>query len=379
MNRLRAAHTPVISTVRKSVEVIEQRSKIKHSPKGSIKRRMIPMSKKLRIGVIGAGRIGKLHANNLASRVPNAELAAISDVYEPAAKELAEKLGVPAYYNDYHKILEDPTIDAVFICSSTDTHSPISMEAAKAGKHIFCEKPIDHDIDKIRPVLEEVKKAGVRYQVGFNRRFDRNFKHVHDVVQAGGIGDVQIVKVTSRDPEAPPLSYVKVSGGIFVDMTIHDFDMVRYLSGSEVEEVSAVGACLVNPEIGKAGDVDTCIITLKFANGALGVIDNSRQAVYGYDQRIEVFGSKGCITADNETPNNTTLYTADAVTKEKPLWFFLERYNDAFITEECAFVESCLNGTDTVVGAFDGLQPVLIAIAAKESCEKGGVPVKVMK
>ena len=337
------------------------------------------MSKKLRIGVIGAGRIGKLHANNLASRVPNAELAAVSDVYEPAAKELAEKLGVPAYYSDYHKILEDPAIDAVFICSSTDTHSPISIEAARAGKHIFCEKPIDHDLDKIRPVLEEVKKAGVKYQVGFNRRFDRNFKHVHEVVKNGGIGDVQIVKVTSRDPEAPPLSYVKVSGGIFVDMTIHDFDMVRYLSGSEVEEVSAFGACLVNPEIGAAGDVDTCIITLKFANGALGVIDNSRQAVYGYDQRIEVFGSKGCITADNETPNNTTLCTADAVTREKPLWFFLERYNDAFIAEECAFVESCLNGTETAVGAFDGLQPVLIAIAAKESCEKGGAPVKVMK
>lgn len=337
------------------------------------------MSRKLRIGVIGAGRIGKLHSNNLATRVPNAELAAISDVYEPAAKELAEKLGVPNYYNDYHKILEDPTIDAVFICSSTDTHSPISIEAAKAGKHIFCEKPIDHDLDKIKAVLEEVRKAGVKYQVGFNRRFDRNFKHVHEVVQSGGIGDVQIVKVTSRDPEAPPLSYVKVSGGIFVDMTIHDFDMVRYLSGSEVEEVSAVGACLVNPEIGQAGDVDTCIITLKFANGALGVIDNSRQAVYGYDQRIEVFGSKGCITADNETPNNTTLYTADGVQKEKPLWFFLERYNDAFIAEENSFVDACLNGTDTAVGAFDGLQPVLIAIAAKESCEKGGVPVKVMK
>ena len=337
------------------------------------------MSRKLRIGVIGAGRIGKLHSNNLVSRVPNAELVAISDVYEPAAKELAEKLNVPNYYNDYHKILEDPTIDAVFICSSTDTHSPISIEAAKAGKHIFCEKPIDHDLDKIKAVLEEVKKAGVKYQVGFNRRFDRNFKHVHEVVKNGGIGDVQIVKVTSRDPEAPPLSYVKVSGGIFVDMTIHDFDMVRYLSGSEVEEVSAVGACLVNPEIGQAGDVDTCIITLKFANGALGVIDNSRQAVYGYDQRIEVFGSKGCITADNETPNNTTYYTADGVMKEKPLWFFLERYNDAFIAEENSFVDACLNGTDTVVGAFDGLQPVLIAIAAKESCEKGGVPVKVMK
>lgn len=335
--------------------------------------------KKLKIGIIGAGRIGKLHANNLAYRVPGAELAAISDVYEPAAKELAEKLGVSFYTSDYHKVLADPSIDAVFICSSTDTHSPISIEAAKAGKHIFCEKPIDHDLDKIRTVLEEVKKAGVKYQVGFNRRFDKNFKHVHDVVQAGGIGDVHIVKVTSRDPEAPPLSYVKVSGGIFVDMTIHDFDMVRYLSGSEVEEVSAFGACLVNPEIGKAGDVDTCIITLKFANGALGVIDNSRQAVYGYDQRIEVFGSKGCITADNETPNNTTLYTKEAVTKEKPLWFFLERYNDAFNVEECAFIDSCLNDKDTVVGAFDGLQPVLIAIAAKESCEKGGVPVKVMK
>ncbi len=337
------------------------------------------MSKKLRIGVIGAGRIGKLHANNLATRVPNAELAAISDVYEPAAKELAEKLGVPAYYSDYHKILEDPTIDAVFICSSTDTHSPISIEAAKAGKHIFCEKPIDHDLDKIKVVLDEVKKAGVKYQVGFNRRFDRNFSHVHDVVKNGGIGDVQIVKVTSRDPEAPPISYVKVSGGIFVDMTIHDFDMVRYLSGSEVEEVSAFGACLVNPDIAKEGDVDTCIITLRFANGALGVIDNSRQAVYGYDQRIEVFGSKGCITAENETPNNTTLYTADAVTKEKPLWFFLERYNEAFITEECSFVDACLNDTDTVVGAFDGLQPVLIGLAAKESCEKGGIPVKVRK
>ena len=335
------------------------------------------MSKKLKIGIIGAGRIGKLHANNLVNRVPDAELVAVSDVYAPAAKELAEKLNIPKWYDDYRRILEDRDIDAVFICSSTDTHSPISIEAARAGKHIFCEKPIDHDLDKIKVVLDEVERAGVKYQVGFNRRFDRNFKHVHEVVQNGGIGDVQIVKVTSRDPEAPPLSYVKVSGGIFVDMTIHDFDMVRYLSGSEVTEVSAVGACLVNPEIGEAGDVDTCIITLRFANGALGVIDNSRQAVYGYDQRIEVFGSKGCITADNETPNNTTLYTADGVTKETPLWFFLERYNDAFIAEENAFVDACLNDRPTAVGAFDGLQPVRIAIAAKESCEKGGVPVKV--
>ena len=337
------------------------------------------MSEKLRIGIIGAGRIGKLHAANLVNRVPGAEVAAVSDVVADAAKDLAESLGIPAYYQDYHKILEDPAIDAVFICSSTDTHSPISIEAALKGKHIFCEKPIDHDLDKIEAVLKAVKEAGVKYQVGFNRRFDRNFRHVRDVVASGGIGDVQIVKVTSRDPSAPPISYVKVSGGIFVDMTIHDFDMVRYLSGSEVEEVSTFGACLVDPEIGKAGDVDTCIISLRFKNGALGVIDNSRQAVYGYDQRVEVFGSKGMIAAENETPNNTTYYTADGVYKEKPLYFFLECYNDAFIQEETEFVSACLEDRETPVGSFDGLQPVLIAIAAKKSWELGGAPVKVEK
>lgn len=335
------------------------------------------MDKTLRIGVIGAGRIGKLHANNLKNRVPNAELATISDINFKAAQELAEKLGVQKVYTDYHKILEDKSIDAVFICASTDMHSPISIEAAKAGKHIFCEKPIDHDLGKIDAVLAAVKEAGVKYQVGFNRRFDRNFKHMREVVQNGGVGDVQIVKVTSRDPQAPPASYIATSGGIFMDMTIHDFDMVRYLTGSEVAEVSVFGACLVDPAIGEAGDVDTCIISLRFKNGALGVIDNCRQAVYGYDQRVEVFGSKGCIKAQNETANNTVLYTADAVISEKPLWFFLERYNDAFIEEAKDFVEACLNNTETPVGAFDGLQPIKIAIAAKKSWELGGKPVKV--
>ena len=337
------------------------------------------MSKTLKIGIIGAGRIGKLHAENLVNQVSGAEVVAVSDVHLPSAQALAERLSIPKVYEDYHQIINDPQIDAVFICSSTDTHSPISMEAAQAGKHIFCEKPIDHDLDKIKAVLDIVKRTGVKYQVGFNRRFDRNFKHVRDVVKSGGIGDVHIVKVTSRDPEAPPLSYVKSSGGIFVDMTIHDFDMVRYLSGSEVTEVSTFGACLINPEIAQAGDVDTCIINLRFQNGALGVIDNSRQAVYGYDQRIEVFGSKGMIAAENETANNTTWYTADGVTREKPLWFFLERYNAAFIQEEKDFVEACLTGTETPVGSFDGLQPVLIAIAAKKSWELGGASVKVEK
>ena len=335
------------------------------------------MERKLRIGVIGAGRIGKLHANNLKNAVPGAEVAAISDVNFAAAKALAEKLGISKVYEDYQKILEDKEIDAVFICASTDMHSPISIASAQAGKHIFCEKPIDHDLEKIARVLKEVKKAGVKYQVGFNRRFDRNFKHVREVVKDGKIGDIHIVRVTSRDPEAPPASYVKTSGGIFVDMTIHDFDMVRYLTGSEVEEVSTFGAVLVDPEIGKAGDVDTCIINLRFKNGALGVIENSRQAVYGYDQRVEVFGSKGCISAENETANNTTLMTAEAVTKEKPLWFFLERYNDAFIQEAREFVDACLKDKEPSVGAFDGLQPVKIAIAAKKSWQLGGQPVKV--
>ena len=332
---------------------------------------------KLNIGVIGAGRIGKLHANNLVNRIPRANLVAVSDVNLEAAKELADSLGVKDAYRDYRDILARPDINAVLICAPTAQHSPISNEAAQAGKQIFCEKPIDHDLKKIEAVLEAVKKAGVKYQVGFNRRFDRNFKKVRDRVQAGDVGDVHIVKVTSRDPAPPSAEYAKSSGGIFVDMTIHDFDMVRYLTGSEVEEVSVFGAVLVDPAIGEAGDVDTCIITLRFGNGALGVIDNSRQAVYGYDQRIEVFGAKGCVTADNETANNTVLYTADAVTTEKPLWFFLERYNDAFIEEVREFVDACLDGTDTPVGAFDGLQPVRIAIAAKKSWQQGGKPVKV--
>lgn len=335
------------------------------------------MSKALRIGVIGAGRIGKLHAANLATRVPGAELAAISDVYEPAAETLAKELGVPAYGSDYHAILKDATIDAVFVCSSTDTHSQVSIDAARAGKAIFCEKPIDHDLDKIRAVLDEVERAGVKYQVGFNRRFDRNFMRVRAAVQDGEIGAPHIVKITSRDPEAPPIPYVKVSGGMFVDMTIHDFDMARYLSGSEPVEVSAFGACLVDPRIAQAGDVDTCVITMRLANGALCVIDNSRQAVYGYDQRVEVFGSKGCIMADNETPNDTTLLTAEGVRREKPLWFFLERYADAYVAEAGAFVRACLEGTETPVGAFDGLQPVRIAIAAKMSHDRGGAPVKI--
>lgn len=331
--------------------------------------------KTLKIGVVGAGRIGKLHVGNLTARVKNESVVAVTDVVAESAKALAQQYGIPKVYGDYKELVSDPEIDAVFVCSSTDTHSIIAYDAVMAGKHVFCEKPIDFDLGRIQKVVSAVERKGVKFQVGFNRRFDRNFKHVKDVVAAGKIGAPHIVMVTSRDPEPPPISYVKVSGGIFLDMMIHDFDMVRYLSGSEVTEVFTNGVVLVDPEIGKAGDVDTAIVTLKFANGAIGVINNSRKAVYGYDQRVEVFGSRGCITADNETPNLTTLYTEDGVMREKPLYFFLERYNDAFIAEEQSFVNAVLEDKPTLVNATDGLKPVLIAIAAKQSLESGE-PVK---
>ncbi len=331
--------------------------------------------KTLNIGVVGAGRIGRLHVSNIMSRIPNATVLAVSDVVADSAKALAKQWNIPRVYGDYKELVADPEIDAVLVCSSTDTHSIIAYDAVMANKHVFCEKPIDFDLDRIKKVIDAVAQQGVKFQVGFNRRFDRNFKKVHDTVAAGGIGEAQIVMVTSRDPAPPPVAYVKVSGGIFLDMMIHDFDMVRYLSGSEVTEVYSNGVVLVDPAIGEAGDVDTAIVTLKFANGAIGVINNSRKAVYGYDQRVEVFGSRGCITAENETPNLTTLYNEEGVIREKPLYFFLERYNDAFIEEMNGFVTAVLEDKPTLVDATDGLKPVLIALAAKKSLETG-MPVK---
>ncbi len=221
----------------------------------------------------------------------------------------------------------------MFICSSTDTHAQIIEEAAEAGKQIFCEKPIALDLAKIDHALAAVERAGVKLQIGFNRRFDPNFKRVRDAVAAGEIGTPHVLRITSRDPRPPPIAYVKVSGGIFLDMTIHDFDMARYLVGSEVESVYAAGAVLVDPEIGKAGDIDTTIITLQFANGVLGAIDNSRKAVYGYDQRVEVFGSAGMVACSNDLPNSAVVSNAGGVHGALPLFFFVERYTESYIAE----------------------------------------------
>lgn len=330
----------------------------------------------LKVGIIGAGRIGRVHSESISKYVKGAEIKAISDV--KITEELtswAKSMGIPEVYDDYKKILQDPEIDAVLVCSSTNTHAPISIEAAQAGKHVFCEKPVDADPAKIREVLAAVEKAGVKFQVGFNRRFDHNFKAIKDRVAAGDIGEPHVIRVTSRDPEAPPIEYVKASGGMFFDMTIHDFDMIRYLSGSEVEEVFAVGTVLVNPEIGKAGDIDTAVITLKLKNGAIGVIDNSRKAAYGYDQRAEVFGSKGAIHITNDTGSTAVFSGENGVVAEKPKYFFLERYMQSFADEISCFVDSVVNDKPTLVNGNDGLQPVLIALAAKKSLEENR-PVK---
>ncbi|WP_028987025.1 inositol 2-dehydrogenase [Thermicanus aegyptius] len=329
---------------------------------------------KVKIGIIGAGRIGKLHAENLRFNT-RVEIKSISDLYAQAVAEWASGIGIGRVTDDYGDILRDPEIDAVFICSSTNTHVPIILEAAKSGKHIFCEKPISFDIAQTKQALEVVKAAGVKFQTGFNRRFDPNFKRVREIVQAGKIGDPHVVKITSRDPDPPSREYIKVSGGMFIDMTIHDFDMARYLTGTDVEEVYVTGAVLVDPVFAECGDVDTAVITLKFANGAIGVIDNSRQAMYGYDQRVEVFGSKGCVTVQNEFPNSAEVSTKEGVYRDNPKHFFLERYREAYIEETNAFVDCLLHDKETPVDGNDGLQAELIAHAAKKSLAEGR-PVK---
>ena len=335
----------------------------------------------MKVGIIGAGRIGKVHAKNISMFVPEMEIKTIADPFMNEQTEaFARSCGIPNTTKDANDILNDPEIDAVLICSSTDTHSKYIIEAAHAGKHIFCEKPIDYDLTKVHAAINAAKEAGVKLQIGFCRRFDHNHRAVYDMVRGGKVGKINIIKISSRDPEPPPVSYVKVSGGIFYDMMIHDFDMVRYVTGSEAVEISAVGSCLVNPNLQEESgipDVDTAVVTMKMANGCIAVINNSRQAVYGYDQRVEAFGSKGMASDANDLLNTTTVLTKDGAHSEKPLWFFLERYNQAFINQVISFVDAINNDTQTAVGAVDGLRPVLMAKAATESCRNGGVYVKV--
>ena len=323
------------------------------------------------LGIIGAGRIGKVHAQSIMNHITSVRLKTIADPFMNEETEASLRvLGVSDCTKDYKKILNDPEIDAVLICSSTNTHADISLEAIAAGKHVFCEKPVSQDIAKIRQVMEKLKGTKLKYQVGFNRRFDHNFEAVRAAVANGDVGDVHIVRITSRDPAPPPPEYAAVSGGMFLDMTIHDFDMVRYLTASDVVEVFANGAVLVDPLIGKAGDIDTAIISLKMANSALAVIDNSRKAVYGYDQRAEVFGSKGQASVSNDTNSSLILSSETGIHTEKPLYFFLERYMASFTKEVRMFVQAIEQDSPVPVDINDGLQPVLIAAAALRSLKE---------
>jgi myo-inositol 2-dehydrogenase/D-chiro-inositol 1-dehydrogenase len=329
------------------------------------------MMDKINVGVIGAGRIGQIHAQNIKFRIPGARLHAVADVNVEAARKVAAELEVPVVAEDYRQLTGDESIQAIVICSSTDTHAGMMVEAALAGKHIFCEKPIALDMERIDQALAAVAKGGVKLQVGFNRRFDPSFRKVRELIAAGRIGVPQLLRISSRDPEPPPLDYVKCSGGLFLDMMIHDFDMARFLIGEEVTELMATGNCQVDPEIGKCGDVDTAVVLLKFKNGALGTIDNSRRAVYGYDQRVEVFGSAGCAAAGNKIPTEVTLHSADSTTSDKPLYFFLERYEEAYLAEMKEFIGCIRENRVTAVGGLDGKVSVAMGYAALESLQSG--------
>ncbi len=326
----------------------------------------------MKVGIIGAGRIGKVHLESISRYVKGAEVAAMADPF--MSKDTAEYIksfGVGKITKDYREILADKEIRAVLICSSTDTHAPISIEAIEAGKHVFCEKPVDHDVDNILKVKSALEGKNLKYQVGFNRRFDHNFSAVRRAVKEGKIGALNVLKICSRDPAAPPVNYIKVSGGIFLDMTIHDFDMVRFLSGEEVESVYAMGGVMVDEEIGKAGDIDTAVIVMRLKSGALAVIDNCRRAAYGYDQRAEAFGELGQIAVGNDTSSTAVLSDKDGVTSEKPLYFFLERYMQAYVREISEFIDCVQNDKPVPVGIEDGLQAVKIGIAAKKALKEG--------
>ncbi|MBS4762922.1 inositol 2-dehydrogenase [Brachyspira aalborgi] len=321
----------------------------------------------VKIGIIGAGRIGKVHAK-AASNLNGAKIIWLADPIAPDLEETAKSMGIEKTSKNYKDILNDKEVDAIFICTPTDTHYTISMEALNFGKHIFCEKPVDLELGRVKDVKDLVAKTGKKYMVGFNRRFDHNFMAIKENIDKGLIGKLELIQITSRDPEPPPISYVKVSGGLFCDMMIHDFDMVRYLSSSNPKSLTAIGDALVNPKIKTEGnDIDTAIVSIELENGALAVITNSRRASYGYDQRAEVHGELGALSCSNDTSNTLVISSKDGIIHEKPLYFFLERYLNAYKMEIEIFVDSIINNKETPVTIEEAYQSLLLAKAAQKS------------
>jgi myo-inositol 2-dehydrogenase / D-chiro-inositol 1-dehydrogenase len=329
----------------------------------------------LRLGVIGVGRIGRMHADILARQVPGAALTMVHDAHKSSARDVADTLGVPAA-EELDELLGTADVDAVAICTSTDTHADLIVAAAEAGKAIFCEKPVSLDLGEVDRALGAVEAAGVPFQIGFNRRFDAAHAAVADAVASGRIGEPHLARISSRDPAPPPVSYVRVSGGLFLDMTIHDFDMARFVTGSEVVEVFARGAVRVDPAFAEAGDVDTAVITLVHENGCLTTIDNSRQAVYGYDQRVEVFGSEGMAASENPLAHTAVVRTRDGTREPTLPYFYLERYIPSYLSEWKAFVSAVSESRTPPVTAVDARAPLVVGLAAWRSVREGR-PVRV--
>jgi myo-inositol 2-dehydrogenase/D-chiro-inositol 1-dehydrogenase len=321
----------------------------------------------VRLGLLGAGRIGKVHAAAIAA-VPGASLVAVADAFPDAAKALAASTG--AEVREADAIMAASDIDAVLITTPTDLHATMIEQAAKAGKAIFCEKPIDLDVQRVRDCLAVVAKAGVPLMVGFNRRFDPNFVEVRRQIDAGTIGKVEMVSITSRDPAPPPADYIKRSGGLFRDMTIHDFDMARFLLGEEPVSVYASASVLVDPVIGELGDYDSASVVLTTASGRIAQISNTRRATYGYDQRIEVLGEKGLVSAENLRATNVEVANAEGYRREPLLNFFMTRYTEAYRAEIAAFIATIAAGKPVSPSGEDGLRALLLADAALRSAKE---------
>jgi myo-inositol 2-dehydrogenase/D-chiro-inositol 1-dehydrogenase len=330
--------------------------------------------KKINFAVAGLGRIGKIHLENLL-HMEGVDVVATMDPLEEC-QQYAKDKGIANVAGTFEEMLAIPEIDAVLICSPTDTHADFVELSAKAGKHIFCEKPLDLSLGRVLEVLKVVKDTDVKLMLGFNRRFDKEFRKVRELVKNDAIGVPHLVKITSRDPGAPPLSYIEKSGGLFLDMTIHDFDMARFIVNKEVEEVYAKGGVLIDPEIGAIGDIDTAVVTLTYTDGAMAIIDNSREASYGYDQRVEVFGSKGMVQSNNNFHDSHKLYNKQGIHAALPVHFFLERYEEAYRTEMGDFIKGLQNGTVMPVDGDDGLQSLKIGLAAIKSLNENR-PVKI--
>lgn len=326
--------------------------------------------KPISLAILGAGRIGRLHARLITHQIDEIRVAGIYDIVPDLAEKTGARLGIPAA-SSLEGLITDPGIDAVAICSSTDSHMEHMTAAAAAGKAVFCEKPLSLNLEEVDRGLAAVEAAGVPLQVGFNRRFDPSHRAVAEAVRNGEVGEVQLVRITSRDPEPPPLPYIKVSGGIFLDMTIHDFDMARFVTGSEVNEVFAKGDVLSDPAIGEAGDLDTAAVMLAHDNGALTMIDNSRRAAYGYDQRVEAFGSAGMAVSDNPPVTTSTIRTAGGGRTSVLPYFFEERYIPSYLAEWRAFAEMMRNGGPSPVTGRDGREPLIMGLAARRSVREG--------